>query len=622
MTRLLFPTALTAAMALPALAQDALDPEAFDLGEIVFSAEAQPVEAGRTGASVTVVTEEELEAAPETAVDDYLATLPGVSVRSNGPVGALSSLLVRGVPTQNLAVRIDGIDVSDPSGPQVAFDFGTLTTTDVGRIEVLRGAQSARFGSEAVGGVIDVTTRRARGAGLSLDSLAEYGTDDTVRLSYGLGYGGEGYEASLTASYLRTDGFSAADEDDGNDEADGFEGGRLSFSGRYDLSEAAVLALAGFVADSRSEYDESAGGAVFDGTPDDVTRVDQRGARVALELDALGWDNVIDVQRFEIERRLTGTSGSDAFAYRYEGERSVLGWTAARPVGPGDLTLGVERTEERYADRIEFGSSPATDQRIDTDVDSAFAEYALAATPDLDLNLAVRRDEHSRFGGFTSARLAGAWRVGEATTLRASLSNGFRAPSPYELFGGDVGNADLEEERSVSAEVGVERAFAGGSVRATVFRTEVEDLIDYSFPVSPRYFQVPGTATRDGIELEAEYGFASGALMSGNYTFVDGGGDAELASSGFAGGFPKHSLAARLDVPVGERARFGLSALHENGRPGVDDYTVLGASASYEVAPGVEGFLRVENLGDAEYQTVRGYGTSDRAVFAGIRAGF
>ena len=614
MTRLLFPTALTAAMALPALAQDALDPEAFDLGEIVFSAEAQPVEAGRTGASVTVVTEEELEAAPETAVDDYLATLPGVSVRSNGPVGTASSLLVRGVPTQNLAVRIDGIDVSDPSGPQVAFDFGTLTTTDVGRIEVLRGAQSARFGSEAVGGVIDVTTRRTRGAGLSLDSLAEYGTDDTVRLSYGLGFAGAGFEANLTLGYLRTDGFSAADEDDGNDEADGFEGGRLSFSGRYALSEAAALAVAGFAADSRFEYDESGGGGVFDGTPDEEGEVDQRGARVALELDALGWDNVIDVQRFEIERRLTGTGGSGPFDNGFEGERTVLGWSAARPVGPGDLTLGIESTEERYVDG--FGND------IDTGIDAAFAEYAFAPTPGLDLNLAIRRDEHSRFGGFTSARLAGAWRVGEATTLRASLSNGFRAPSPYELFGGDVGNADLEEERSVSAEVGVERAFAGGSVRATVFRTEVEDLIDYSFPVSPRYFQVPGTATRDGIELEAEYGFASGALMSGNYTFVDGGGDAELASSGFAGGFPKHSLAARLDVPVGERARFGLSALHENGRPGVDDYTVLGASASYEVAPGVEGFLRVENLGDAEYQTVRGYGTSDRAVFAGLRASF
>ena len=601
-------------LALPAAAQDLSDPLAFDLGEIVFSAEAVPVGAGRTGASVTIVTEEELEDAPQTRVDEYLATLPGVSLRSNGPVGTQSALLIRGVPQQNLAVRIDGIDVSDPSGTQIAFDFGTLTTTDVGRIEVLRGAQSARFGSEAVGGVVDVTSRRARADGATQDALAEVGTHGTVRLSYGASWRGAGHEANVTGGYLRTDGFSAADEDDGNDEADGFEGARLSFSGRYALSEAAVLVLAGFAADARFDYDESAGGAVFDGTPDDVTEVDQGAARAAVEVAALGWEHTFEAQRFGIERRLTGTDGFGAFDFGFEGTRTAAGWSAARGFGAGTLSLGLERTAERYEDT--FGGD------VDTVIDALFAEYAFAPRDDLDLNLAVRRDDHSRFGGFTSARLAGAWRVTEATTLRASLSNGFRAPSPYELLGPFVGNDALREEESVSAEAGVEHDFGPGSVRATVFRTEVEDLIDFDFGGAGLYVQRGGTVTREGVEVEADYAFAGGALVSGNYTYVHGGGDAVLLSSGFRVGFPRHALAARLDLPLGERARVGLSALHENGRPETGDYTLLGASASYEVAPGVEGFVRVENLGDVEYQTIRGYGTSDRAVFAGLRASF
>ena len=612
MTKAALPAALL--LALPAAAQDLTDAADFDLGEIVFSAEAEPVEIGRTGASVTVVTPEELRDAPQTRVDSYLATLPGVAIRSNGPIGTQSALTIRGVPQQNIAVRIDGIDVSDPSGPQIAFDFGSLTTTDIARIEVLRGAQSARFGSEAVGGVVDLTTRRARVDGLTQDLLAEYGTDDTVRLSYGMSYGGTGYEANLTASYLATDGFSAADENDGNDEDDGFEGGRLSFSGRYDLSEAATLAVAGFVAGSHAEYDESAGGQVFDGTPDEEIETDQRGLRAALELQALGWEHTFAVSRFEIDRTLTGTNDFGPFDFDYDGVRTVYGWSALRPVGPGDLTLGFEHTDEGYEDS--FGGDE------DTDIDAVFAEYGAALGPDLDVSLALRRDEHSRFDGFTSGRLAGAYRLTPATTLRASLSNGFRAPSPYELFGAFVGNPDLEPEESVSAEIGVEHDFGPGSVRATIFRTEVDNLIDYDNQSTFAYVQRDGTVSRDGVELEADVAFANGAVLSGNYTYIDGGGDALLLSSGFTAGFPKHSLGARLDMPVGERARLGLTALHQNGRPDVGDFTTFGASASYELFPGVEGFVRIENLTDVEYQTIRGYGTSDRAVFAGLRAAF
>lgn len=609
-------------LAAPAAAQDIADPADFDLGEIVFSAEAVPVEAGRTGSSVTVVPFEALRDAPQTRLADLLATLPGVSLRANGPVGTLSALTIRGVPQQNLAVRIDGIDVSDPAGTQVAFDFGTLATTDVARVEVLRGAQSARFGSEAIGGVIDMTTRRAPADGLTQDALAEYGADDTVRLSYGLSFGAPGYEANLTAGYLRTDGFSAADEDDGNAEADGFEGARLSFSARYALSEAATFAVAGFVADSRSDYDEEAGGAVFDGTPDDVTEVDQRALRLALELEAGGWTHAFDVARYEIDRRLTGTNQFGGFDFSYDGTRQSYGWSAARAVGPGDLTLGAERTEERYEDRIETDFPSLDMQEIDTDNVALFAEYALAPRSDLDVNYALRRDDHSRFGTFVSARAAAAWRVTPATTVRGSLSNGFRAPSPYELFGAFVGNPDLRPEESVSAEIGVEHEFGPGSVRATIFRTEVEDLIDYDLGNTFAYVQRDGTVSRDGIELSADYALAGGARVAGNYTYVDGGGDALLLSSGFRAGFPRHSLAARIEVPVGERARLGLTALHENGRPEVGDYTLIGASAAYDFAPGVEGYVRIENAGDADYQTIRGYGTSDRAIFAGLRASF
>lgn len=599
--RLLTGVSLAAMTALPAAAQD------FDLGEIVVidSLESAPVT--RSGAIVDVLTSDDLSENGETGVLSQLARLPGVSVRTNGPLGSVGGLTIRGVSQNNIAVRLDGIDIADPSGTQVAYDFGGLLAYDIGRIEVLKGSQSAIYGSEAMGGVVNMATRQIDGTEMTL----ELGSYDTFKA--GISHGVTGADGSVTVNvtHMRTDGYSAADENDGNEEADGFEATRLSLAGRAILSSDAALAFSAFTENATFDYDEF---GPSDGTPDEVTERTQSGARLALELTGGAIDHTFEASTFVINRRQTGSNFFGPFDFEFDGSRQSLGYQGAVDVSANLRTVfGLERTIEVYD---AFGS------KYDTKINAAFGEVDFAATPDLDIALSARVDDRSDFGQFWTGRIAAVYRVTPEMLVRGSLSNGFRAPSSYELFDTFSGNEDLEPETSRSAELGLEKVY-GDRARAgiTLFRIEADDIIDYSF-TDFGYVQRDGQVTRQGIEVTGEAMLSDAVTLAGSYTWTDSDSEAELDSSGWLASTPEHSFALALDADVTDRIGVTLTALHETGRGDLDDYTLLGAAARYDLGSGAEAYLRIENLTDAEYQTVPGYGTSDSAVFAGIRATF
>lgn len=594
-----------------AIAQD------FDLGEIVVvQAGYEAVEEYSTGVSVSVIDEDDLEETGETRVVDFLARLPGLSVRTEGPMGTRAALTLRGISQNNIAVRIDGIDVSDPAAPQVAFDFGGLMTTDISRIEVLRGSQSALYGSEAIGGVINITSKRATRDGFQASGGLEYGSYDTLRSSLTLANRGEGHETAVTLSHARSDGFSAAEENAGNVEADGFEATRISLFGRYALGEA-TLELSGFVSELRFDFDEA---GPVDGTPDDVTQRDQQGLRAALQFASGTVDHELALSYFNSDRTMTGTNIFGPYFFNYDGTRTGIEYQGATDLGSGArLVFGAGHEEETYSDDLGlFGS-----QRHTTSVDTVFAEVNWAANADMDLSFALRHDEHSQFGGFTTGRLSGVWRLANDVTLRANLANGYRAPSNYELYDAFSGNAGLTPETSRSFDIGVEKTYGdAGYVKATAFFVEAEDIIDYSFTTFG-YVQAAGTSTRRGVELAGGFALRENLRIDGNYTFTDSGGSAVLDSSSWSLSAPRHSLSATLTADLGERVSMSLTGLMAKDLlGGLPDYGVAHATVTYDITDAAQAYLRVENIFDKEYQTVPGFGTSDRAWYFGLRANF
>lgn len=604
--------ALIAAAALPAFAQD------IALDEIVVSANLEATEASRTGVTVEVVDEAALEATAETRVTDYLNRLPGVAVRTTGPMGTQAGITLRGVPQTGIAVRVDGIDVSDPSGPQVVYDLGGLTSVGISRIEVVKGSQSALYGSEAIGGAINITTLRATENGVRHDVALEYGSFDTLRASYGFAAKSDSADIALTLSRVQSEGYSAGDEADGNTEADGFEATRLSFAGGYAFDGGARLDVAGFVERSWFEFDESSAAGVVDGTPDEIEAKTSRGLRTALQFSGAGIDHTLEYAFFDSNRRNDSGGAFGPFRIDFVGRRNTFAYQGAADVGAsGRLVFGAEQVTESYADASAFGG-----QSHDTTTRSLYAEYSLAVTEAVDITATGRIDDHSRFGSFNTARLSAVWRLREDLTLRANLANGFRAPSNYELFDAFSGDPTLQPETSLSYDIGLQKTVGdSGTFGIALFRVETEDLIDYSYTTFT-YVQRPGTARRQGIELTGEWDFAGGVTLAGNYTYTESQTTAVLDASSWSVDVPRHMLGLTLEVPVTGSLGAAVTLQHGAGRAAMADYTVVNATLTQDFGQDTEAYLRVENLFDEQYQLVPGYGTSDRAFYLGLRKSF
>ncbi|WP_421701248.1 TonB-dependent receptor plug domain-containing protein [Aliiroseovarius sp.] len=613
LARILSTTAFVSAVSTPAIAQDYTD-----LGTIIVSGDltlsanrGETTKTERSGSTVEIVTREDLEEAGDIQVADYLATLPGLSVTGNGGIGSTTSLRIRGSSGRYIGVYVDGIDVNDPSAPQIAFDFGGLTTDDITRIEVLKGAQSALYGSEAIAGVINITTNRATEPGLHHNLAAEYGSHNTARLSYNMSYLGDYGSFAATLSHIRTDGISAADENAGNTEDDGHEATRLSFSGEYAVSDTVTIGGSGFWQTSETEYDEYSGGPVDGVSPDELSESDQFGLRGFVRVEGGAVEHEFSLQYYQNDRLSSGTNAWGPFAYDYLGERIGLAYQGQAELTNATLTFGLDATRESYESGVQNGEH---------DMLGAWVQADWHLSEQVELVTVLRHDDHSDFGGKTTGRVSLAWLPTPDITVRAAVGTGFRTPSLFELFSSPYGNAALQPETSVSYELGIEKRFDGGEVSATLFRTEITDLIAWS-PTG--YTQTPGTGWAQGVELAAAFKLSDSLDMTASYTYTD----SENAATGMRlARVPMHTAAVRLNAEVTDRLSTGLAVKHVAGLNDTTgplaDYTVVDATVTYDVSDSAELYLRAENLFDEEYQTVTGYGTPDRSFYFGARMQF
>jgi len=610
-------TLLSGAAALALAPFSAAAQDAFLLDEIVISATAAPTERERAGASVSVITAEELQAAGDIQLTDYLARLPGLSLDQSGPTGTFADLRIRGARTRYVSVYIDGILVTDPSTPSRQFeDFGGLTTGGLRRIEILKGSQSALYGGTAVGGVISIETLGGpelgegtfQSAGLTFGSFGTLGADYTVTRNAGP------LSLSLSLSHAQADGFSAADEENSNTEADGFDRTRLSFGGEYAVSDTLTVGLNGFVESGSSEFDDFQSAPPFLPTDGDgVSDRDTRGLRAFALVQTGAWTHDFALSGYTTDR----VSTSSGFSSAFESRRLAADYVATGAISEVlQLSFGLSYLDER----AEYAALPGGSQS--TTSAGAFVEAVLSPTTDLDVTATLRRDEHSEFGGFTTGRLAFAWRPAEDTVIRGAAATGYRPPSIGELFddfGTFVGNPDLDPETSRTLELGIDRVFANGAeASATVFETRIDDLVSFVFGSPSTLENIPGESRIRGVEVSGRFPVTERIATYGAATFLD----AEDATGTALPRVPRRDVVVGLEADVTDRLSGDVSLRIVGGVPDLENYEVLNAGLSYEVTETVEAFVRGRNLTNEQYQTAPGYGTADRSVFAGLRARF
>jgi len=608
-------TLLASVSALTLATSGALAQDIFDLGEItVFSNQSgEEAELDRTGATVEVITEEELRNAPETKLADVLAKLPGVTASANGGLGGATTLRVRGLDGKYIKVLVNGIDVTDPSRTQIQFNWSELTTSAISRIELLKGSSSSVYGSSAIGGVVNITTDRPNAPGVSGDVWGEIGSFDTYRAGLTVNNQGDRGGLSFSLNRVQTDGFSATTA---GDEPDGFDATQLSFSGDIQATDTLTLGLSALYVDSEGQFDEFGG----DGTPpfDEYNTAETRALRGWAELLTGAVTHTFALSTYQNDR-LSTSNGWDT---EFDGTRDRAEYKGVYDASDrASYTFGADWQEESYDSGADSGSRTNT---------GLFGEALFAASNAADLALSLRYDDYSDFGDNLSGRAALAYRLDQGTILRAVASTGFRAPSLYELNNTLYGNPDLQPEESVSLELGVEQQLGGGSfVKATAFYTEIDGLIQFVTltswpdPFTGEYQQVPGTSTSQGIELSGAWAVNERVTLLGNYTYTD----AVDANGAPLLRVPEHNLLIGLEAMITDRLTGTISANYVSDRPEewgtpMPAYTVVDADFDYAVNDRVDVYLRVENLFDEDYQTAAGFSTSPRAFYAGVRAAF
>ncbi|WP_144095573.1 TonB-dependent receptor plug domain-containing protein [Croceicoccus sediminis] len=611
---------LSSVLAAPALAQDAdgeieyataaPPPMVEEVSTITVTATGLPIDVSQTGQPISIISRDEIESVQGPDLSRVLQRMPGVTATRNGGAGGFTGVRVRGAASEQLLVLIDGVKVNDAASPGGGFDFGNLLAGEIEQIELLRGPNSVAWGADAMGGVMNLTTRAPDG----IVASAEYGARDSVYTTLGGGIRGDAFEMGVTGSYYDTDGFSAARS---GTEDDGYRQYQVTGRARYRLTDILSIVANGRYADSRLEQDGYPAPTYAFADTADLQDTSEWSGRIGAEYRGDRLSLRAGYALSDTERTYTGQSYGD-FPYATKGrtERAeVFGQYAL--AGPVRLDFGADR------EWSEFEDSGTT---RDASINSGHAMLGIYL-PFASVSAGARYDDHSTFGDEWTFGANAAVSIAADLRVRASYGEGFKVPSLYQLYSfyGDTG---LNPETSKGYDIGLEKGYRDGPFFAGVslFRRDSRNLIDFDL-VSYSYYNI-GKARSEGVEIEL------GARPSDNlraglvYTYVE---STDRTPGGVYEGNdlnrrPRHAMTASLDwtapfagIALGTDIRMVGDSFDDRGEwTRLDGYQTVDLRGSVPLGT-VELFGRVENLFDAGYETVAGYGTAGRSAYVGAR---
>lgn len=613
--------------------------------EVTETANRSPTALQRVGSAVTIVSAEEIQRTNPGSLVDVLRGVPGLDITETGGPGSTTNIRLRGGSTGQTLVLIDGIRVNDPSGAGSDFDVAMLAPGLIDRIEVLRGPQSALYGSDAMGGVVNIITRRGMGPPQAFAQV-EGGSYGSGSLTGGV-HGGNGpWSYAAAGTFARSDGFSRygyriARIDPvarATHDADGFD--RFGGYGRagYDPGTGFRFEVGTMATATRAEFD--AGTGRFPDTPNLVfRRFFQAYARGTFETlgGALTHSLTTFANRSErIFREVRyGTNQTPAQTTstltEFYGQRAGAEYQGDLRAGvAGRLTFGA-RLERETAETFSERYLPTPIARAPTlgagqTTQSIFALWQLPLGERLDLSLGGRIDDVVGVARFATWRGTLAYRITETgTKLRASAGTGGKAPTLFQLYSPLYGNPNLAPETSIGFDAGFDQDLLGGrgSLSVTAFSNRFSNLIEFNSAAST-YFNVARAETR-GLEVAASFDIWPHYLrLKTSYTHLQA---RDQATGLTLARRPRHVGRANLVItPMPQwtiepsvtlvSQRFSGSGETQRLSP----YARFDLHASYQINRTWNAYARFENLTNVRYEEVFNYGTAGRSVYGGLKA--
>lgn len=614
----------------------------------------QPLE--RTGESVSVITGTQLQNQQIVALSDALAETPGLTVNRTGEIGQPTSISIRGAETGQTLVLIDGVRINDPSATDEGAVLSDVLVNNIDRVEILRGPQSTLYGSDAIGGVVDIITKRGGDVPFALNASAEGGSFDTYHMNAAANGSKDMIDYGAALNFYHTNGISVADSRNGNPETDGYTNFGATENARVHLNTNLSVDLRAYYTNARDDFDDNSGFVppylVSDSGAYGSNRLFAGYAGINLDMfgdmfhnrfSVTGTDAVRDFydSAFDTIHKNADDIG-DALRFEYQGTVDV------NP--DNQLTFGAETQHSSFHSDSFSSFFPTDREKGHSQISGYYAQYQSTLFDRLTLTGGLRYDDDQQFGGHTSVKAAAAWQVFDGTTLHANYGNGFKAPSLYEQFSqysSPLG--PLAPETAHGWEAGVDQRLFNDRIKAslTYFDRDTRNLIDFQscFVAAPPagcvargpqggyYFNI-GRSRADGEEFDLTGRITD--TLSGGLNFTDMNTRDTTPDDPLEGlsltRRPHIQGSANLTWSPTNEFSVGASVTHEGSRVDQYDtstappsafldkpYTVANLFGQYRLTGNFSVYGRVENLFDAHYEPELGYGADGRSFFGGVR---
>ncbi|MFZ7245653.1 TonB-dependent receptor plug domain-containing protein [Avibacterium gallinarum] len=605
----------------------------------VYSAYAEPVSEEQTASSVTVLTEKDFAERNATYVSDVLKTVPSVALGASGGRGTLTSLYLRGADPNHTAVIIDGVKVNPVSG--YGYDFGGLSLSNIDRIEVLRGEQSALWGSDAMGGVVYITTK----SGLYKDK--------PFNVDFDLGTGSKGtYDGSLTLSgqqnefYYslhgdshRTKGISAYSSDrfyytaedgsrvstGGAKERDKFHRDALSLRVGYDDGEKGIDFLASHFSQTAHFDNSYAAETAFD----DYTRTRETTFKLS---GYVGSEKELFKHKASVSHQKTDSDTLGSWASGYDAKKLNANYQLDINFDrEGELQQALSLLTEYQRSTYDFGSSANRKKHLTEK--SVAAEYRLFSENDHSLSLSGRYTDSNHYDNSFTGRIAGTYRLLQNVKAHASFGTAIQNPTITEFYGYNgtfLPNPNLKPEKSKGGDIGLlfETTDKRHSLDVTYFARNVKNFISTAHLPNgvSQAVNMSGSTKIKGVEIAYNGKITDDLSAYANYTYTqtkDSKGQTLLRR-------PKHMANLGLTYQITEAVGANVNVNYVGkridtiypARVKMPSYTLVSLGANYQVTPNLNVYANLNNLFDKKYESVAGYGQYGRTLYVGLKGSF
>ncbi|WP_298394488.1 TonB-dependent receptor [uncultured Azonexus sp.] len=578
------------------------------LDTMVVTATRQPMRVSEVLTDVSVIERNEIEAAGHTNLEQILAAQPGIQIVANGSWGANSSLLIRGTNAKHVLLLVDGMRVGSATSGEPTWS--RIPVAQIERIEIIRGPASAMYGSDAIGGVVQIFTRRSEEA-LHLSAEAGAGSYGTRNGSASLSGKRNGWQYGVTLSHETTDGFNSRPwTATANPDKDGFRNQATSARLGYTFAPGHELMLSALHAEGRNSYD---------GTGVTVDWVNQtRNGNASLVLKnrlTSAWNSTLTVGRsIDHSKNLRNGLRNSQF----NTEQDMYAWQNDLSGSLGNFLIGFERTEQAINTSGNYPKTQRRNDAVQLGWNRGFGAHRLQAS--------TRYDDDSLFGDKTTGSLAYGYRFSNNWRASASVGTAFKAPTFNELYypltGTFVGNPAVQPESAINRELSIHYEAGNQAISLTWYLNRVKDMIAWTRVGALNQPTNIDSARLEGATLSWQ-GKLSSLDLQASYDWLDAidrRNDRQLARRA------RHSAAISVGQTLdrwdwraemlGSGKRYEYSG---TTRVELDGYALTNLYAAYRFAPEWSIFARVNNLFDRDYILADTYATPGRNAFIGIR---